>query len=57
MEDNATMCAWSEEDIAKEFDEFVRRVSNPKFYCTGCGRVANTEKWVCTPKPLPQVKD
>ena len=48
----ATMCDFKKRMLAENLDLFKSIVSEPKYYCTKCGRVANTDKWLCMPAPL-----
>ena len=40
------LCKWKEDDISKKFDKFTKIVSEPKFACKKCGRVADKKKWL-----------
>ena len=46
------LCKWKEDDISKKFDGFITIVSDPKFVCKKCGRVARKKKWLHKPEPL-----
>ena len=46
------LCKWEEDDISKKFDKFITIVSDPKFVCKKCGRVADKKKWLHKPVPL-----
>lgn len=46
------MCKWSDKDLDKNFDKFTEIVSNPKFVCKKCLRVADKKKWLHKPAPL-----
>jgi hypothetical protein len=46
------MCKWKEDDISQKFDTFITIVSNPKFVCKKCGRVADKKKRLHKPVPL-----
>jgi 3-methyladenine DNA glycosylase/8-oxoguanine DNA glycosylase len=46
------ICKWNEKDISKDFDKFAALVSNPKFVCKKCGRVADKKKRLHKPVPL-----
>jgi hypothetical protein len=37
---------------SNKFDEIKKLVSNPKFLCFNCGRVADSSKNLCNPMPL-----
>ena len=49
------MCKWSEKDLDEKIDKFTAIVSNPKFVCKKCLRVADKKKWLHKPLPLKQV--
>jgi hypothetical protein len=46
------MCKWSEKDLDDKFDKFTAIVTNPKFVCKKCLRVADKKKWLHKPAPL-----
>jgi hypothetical protein len=46
------MCKWSEKDLDEKFDKFTAIVTNPKFVCKKCLRVADKKKWLHKPAPL-----
>ena len=46
------LCKWKEADISKKFDKFITIVSDPKFVCKKCGRVANKKKLLHKPVSL-----
>ena len=46
------LCKWSKGDIEKNFSEYRKIVSKPKFVCMKCGRVASSKKFLCKPEPL-----
>ena len=48
------MCKWSEKDLGENFGKFAAIVSNPKFVCRKCLRVADKKKWLHNPVPLKQ---
>lgn len=43
------LCVLASKD---KFDEIKRLVTNPKFLCFNCGRVADSSKNLCNPMPL-----
>ena len=47
-----SLCKWSENDLDKKFDKFITIVSDPKFVCKKCGRVAAKKKWLHKPVSL-----
>ena len=38
--------------VKSNFNDYKHLVQNPKFVCKGCGRVAASEKNLCTPEKL-----
>ena len=46
------LCKWKEDDISEKFDEFITIVSDPKYVCKKCGRVADKKKWLHKPVSL-----
>ena len=46
------LCKWKEDDLSEKFDKFISIVSEPKFTCMKCGRVADKKKWLHKPVPL-----
>ncbi len=46
------LCKWKQQDITKKFEKFSSIVSNPKYACTKCGRVADKKKWLHKPIEL-----
>lgn len=48
----ANLCKWKKDQYDKKFADLVEIVRKPKFACMKCGRVANSRKWLCKPKPL-----
>lgn len=49
---NKTLCDWTKEDIDNNHKKLFKIVSNPKFVCKKCARVANKEDYLCKPKKL-----
>ncbi|MCX8084578.1 MAG: hypothetical protein N3C60_06650 [Calditerrivibrio sp.] len=45
-----TMCKISPKD---DLEKFLDAIEDPKYYCKSCGRVANKEKKLCKPEPIP----
>ena len=45
-EKDKRLCKWKEDDISKKFNKFTKIVSEPKFACKKCGRVADRKKWL-----------
>jgi hypothetical protein len=50
------MC-WFEGRVEENREAFVARVSEPRFACKRCGRVANKKRWVCKPLSLKNLRD
>jgi len=46
------LCKWKEDDMSKKFDKLITIVSEPKFVCKKCGRVADKKKWLHKPVSL-----
>jgi hypothetical protein len=46
------LCKWKEYVTAEKIDEFIAIVSDPKFACKKCGRVADKKKWLHKPMSL-----
>ncbi len=52
--DEKTLCALQEEGyIESHTEEFIRLISNPKFFCKNCGRSAVNSNNLCKPAELP----
>ena len=47
-----TLCDWTREDIDNNHKKLSKIVSNPKFNCRKCARVANKERYLCKSKKL-----
>jgi len=50
--ENKTLCKWSKDEIKDNFKELKKVVSEPRFICRKCGRVAKKEDWLCKPEEL-----
>ncbi|MEM7167526.1 MAG: hypothetical protein AAF581_18865 [Planctomycetota bacterium] len=48
------LCDWSRSDIEANSDVLASATSSPSFACRKCARVANKQRMVCKPMPLPQ---
>lgn len=46
------MCSLSKVMRSTNGESYVNLMSNPKFYCKRCGRVANEKEYLCRPFPL-----
>ena len=46
------LCKWKGDDISKKFEKFAAIVSEPKYVCKKCGRVADKKKWLHNATPL-----
>jgi len=52
--DEKTLCALQEEGyIESHTEEFLKLISNPKFFCKNCGRSAVKSNNLCNPVELP----
>jgi len=47
-----TLCDWSRKDISKNSDKLIKIVSEPKYICKKCARVAGKEKYLCDSKSI-----
>ena len=51
--DEKTLCALQEEGyIESHTEEFIKLISNPKFFCKNCGRSAVNSNNLCNPAEL-----
>ncbi len=41
------LCKWGKKKIQAHFDEVAEIISNPKFICKKCGRIAGNKKYLC----------
>ena len=46
------LCKWKRDNYAKEFQQLKAIVSQPRYACSKCGRVADKKKWLCKPQNL-----
>jgi hypothetical protein len=46
------LCKWSKAQIAKNKDQLLEIVSEPRHLCKDCGRVADQKKWLCKPEKI-----
>lgn len=49
---NKPLCKWGKKNIQAHFDEVTEIVSNAKFICKKCGRIAGSKKYLCKGTPL-----
>ena len=49
---NKPLCKWSKDEIKDNFKDLKKIVSDPRFICRKCGRVAKKEDWLCKPEEL-----
>ena len=47
---NKAICKLGKKALEDNFDDLLKIVSNPKFVCKKCGRVANDSKFLCKDK-------
>jgi hypothetical protein len=48
-----TLCDWSKKDILAKPDRLAEIVSEPRYFCSKCARVANEARRLCKPQKLP----
>ena len=53
----STMCSLSKKYLENEKKKYVEYLSNPKFMCGNCGRLANNSKNLCKPISLESYLD
>lgn len=53
MGNTEPLCDWKKEAIDAQFDLLLSIVRKPRYVCRKCARVANDEKWLCKPRPIP----
>lgn len=46
------LCKWGKKTIGENFDEVTRIVTNAKYICRKCGRIANDKKYICKANSL-----
>ena len=46
------LCKWKEDDISDKLDKLTQIVTDPRFVCKKCGRVADKKKWLHKPASL-----
>ena len=46
------LCKWDKDDIKDNFKELKKIVSEPRYLCRKCARVAKKEEWLCKPEEL-----
>ena len=47
-----SICKLSKDEVEKSLEELVRIVSNPKYICQKCARVAKSKKQLCKPDKI-----
>ncbi len=47
MKKSKNLCDWDRKEIEKKLADIVPLVSNPKYICHKCARVANQEGLLC----------
>lgn len=50
--DDKPLCKWNKDEIKDNFKDLKKIVSEPRFICRKCGRVAKKEDWLCKPEEL-----
>ena len=50
-----TLCDWSKKDILAKPDRLAEMVSEPRYFCSKCARVANNPRRLCKARKLPHV--
>ena len=56
MKKGKTFCDLSKDYIAKNMDEMISLVDNPKYICRKCARTANEETHLCKPVKMKSIK-
>ena len=44
---NKPLCKWGAKTIEKHLDEVTKIVTDAKYICKKCGRIANDKKYLC----------
>lgn len=47
-----SLCQWDSKKIIEKKEKYVEKVSEPKFLCVRCGRVAKLKQNLCKPENL-----
>ncbi|HJV35231.1 hypothetical protein [Geomonas sp.] len=50
--ENKPLCKWDKDDIKDRIKELKKIVSEPRFVCRKCARVAKKEENLCKPEEL-----
>lgn len=45
-----TLCDWKRDDIIRQSEKLARIVSEPRYFCSKCARVAHEKKHLCKAK-------
>ena len=48
------LCDWKKSDFEKKIAKLVTIVQDPRFVCKKCGRVANSEEYLCKVHEIPE---
>lgn len=46
------LCCWDRGEINQKIDKYKQLVSEGRYVCTRCGRVAAEKERLCKPEPL-----
>jgi len=52
-----TICDFSRKEIESNPGRLFELIRDPQFYCSKCGRVANTKKVLCKAKDFGEFKE
>ncbi len=44
-----SLCKWKSKEIEKKRKRYYKRIKNPQFVCSKCGRVSNDSVYLCKP--------